>query len=102
MLYETTSRVERMDIPEQSSRIYKTLSNTELEKLVESKAHAQRADPDIDELFELNVARARLRIQMREHRGNHLKDMCMLRELNERIWAIDKKEHIRAMANRRI
>ena len=101
MLYETASRVERMDIPEQSSRIYRTLSNADLEKLVDSKTHAQRADP-LDELMDLKLARARLRINMHESRGNHLDDMRLMREINERIWALDKKEHIRAMCARRV
>ena len=95
MVYETTSRVERMDVPERSSRLYKTLSNADLEKLVDSKAHAQRADP-VSDLIDLKIARIELRDRMRNTRGNHLEDMRLMREINERIWALDIKEHIRA------
>lgn len=99
MMYETAG-VERMDMLSRSSRNYRTLNNAELETLVDNKAHNQRADP-ISDLIDLKIARIKLRDRVHNTRGNHLDDMILMNEINRRIWALDKKEHIRAMCDRR-
>lgn len=105
MKYETANRIYRTARSGTTDGNYRNLTNAQLEQLADAHSghKAKRsayADDPLIQLIELKIARARLKDAVRSTAGNHIEEVKLISELNKRIWKLDKKSHIRAMAAR--
>ena len=114
MKYETANRIYKTARSGTTDGRLQDLSNVDLEMLAdmhslhtEKNNHGNqgyqpsyRSRSATDDLYDLCIARARLKEKVRSTPGNHIAEAMLISELNKRIWKLDKKSHIRAMAAR--